>query len=312
MRRFWALLSSPGLTLLASAAFAPACTTPSSTVALLVSSNAPVKGTATQLSKGALQTVRDWADAKAQIEDIHVRRVAEMLAIEADAAFLKEVALIDTTPARDAAQPDKGRLEMLLGLKADDPTFTEKVEDALLPPRRIRQPETYFRSYLAPLDDAAQPPRSAIFTQLWADLRLATGDAGLVNATAVADWMVEQKFTTWERLVTLFAREDRQRGTVMTGVGVVEQIRARANELGVDPPPVATVGAVTRRTIDRLRHRREQFTKVDRVLSSVNTIAHDLDTYLQNDADAIHWKQLGEALGKAEEISTRLRGTVEP
>src|SRR5262249_44935030 len=148
---------------------------------------------------------------------------------------------------------------------------------ALLPPRRIRQPVTYFRSYLGPLDEAAEPRRPT-FTQLWEDLRQATGDPGLVDAGTVADWLAARKFTTWGRLVTLFAREDTQRGIVITGAAVVEQIRARAVELGVDPPPIATVGAVTRRAIDRLRHRREQFTKVDRVLSSVSTIARDLDT----------------------------------
>jgi hypothetical protein len=309
MRERGSLLSRAVCRLVAGVLLAAGCASPSSTVTLLVSSNAPVKGTATELTRGALQAVRDWADAKTQIEDIHVRRVTEMLAIEADASFLQGVALIDATPRPGAAQPDKGRLETLLGIRAGDPTFDEQVQAALLPPRRLRQPETYFRTYLATIDDAAEPAEKKVFNQLWADLRQMTGEKDLLNGKAVAAWMVKGTFTTWERLITLFAREDAQRGTVVTGADVVARIEERARELGLDPPPIAIVGAVTRRAIDRMRHRRDQFPKVDRLLSSVNTIARDLDTYLQNDADAIHWKELGEALGKAQDVSTRFTGS---
>ncbi len=281
------------------------CASAGSAVTLLVSSNAPVKGTSTQLSKGTLQAVRDWADAKARIEDIHIRRVAEMLAIEGDAAFLEGVARIDTTPRPDSPKPDPGRLQTLLGIKADDPTFDERVEDALRPPRRVRQPETYFQDYLAPLDSAARPPRDAVFTRLWIALRQATGDPTIQNGATAAAWIRKNNYATWASLITRFAREDTQRGTVVNGADLVELIRARARELNLDPPAIATVGAVTQRAIDRLRDRRQQFPKVERLLSSVNTIARDMDTYLQNDADAIHWKELGEALGKAQDVSTR-------
>ena len=89
--------------MLLSAVYLTACASPSGPVPLVITSHTPVKATATQLREGVAQMVKDWSDAKARIEDIHTRRVAEMMAIEADIAFLEEAAGGGRQSARETA-----------------------------------------------------------------------------------------------------------------------------------------------------------------------------------------------------------------
>ncbi len=291
---------------LACATLAAACSTPRGTVTLLVTSNAPVKATASQLRQGVAQEVKDWADARARIEEIQTRRLGEMLAIEADIAFLDEVAKIDAGAPGAGRSPDPGRLQRLLGTKASAPTFEEQLQQALAPPVRVRDPESYFKTYLAGRQAGASPVQQDRFAKLWTDLGRTVG-APITGGPEMAEWLRSQRVATWDDLLVRYARED-STGRVVTGADVAEIVLVAARDLGIDPPPVLQIGLVSSRAIARLRHRREQFPKVDRLLSNLLTIAQDLDTYLQNDTEAIHWRELGEALGKAQSISTELTG----
>lgn len=304
MRPVSTLLSWASYLLLSAAA--SGCAGSRGAVPLLITSNAPVKATATQLRQGVLQAVKDWADAKERIEEIHSRRVAEMLAIEADITFLEEVARVDAGGPAPRGGLDVGRLETLLGLKAREPTFDEEIQRALAPARRSMTPDAYFDTYLPGLEGAAADPDRKRFATLWNRLRQLT-DAQILDGPDMARWMAEQNLRSWSDLVTRFARRDERGRVVADGAMVLEAVREAARDLRVEPPDLPSLRYVTERAIARLRHRRAQFPAVDQLLSHLLTIARDLDTYLQNDVEAIHWKDVGAAIGKAQSISTEVQ-----
>jgi hypothetical protein len=123
----------------------------------------------------------------------------------------------------------------------------------------------------------------------------------------MAKWLVDRKLGSWSELVVRFARRDAQ-GRLVDGVMVLDAVRSAARDLRVAPPDIPQLEVVGAQAIARLRHRREQFPAVDQLLSNLLTISRDLDTYLQNDVDAIHWKELGEAIGKGQTLSNDVRG----
>jgi hypothetical protein len=281
-----------------------ACATSTPTVPLVIQSHAPVKATSTQLREGVLQAIKNWADAKARIEDIHSRRIAEMLAIEADIAFLESVSKIDPSAA-DAPTPDPGRLAALLKLRPGTPSFEEEVEKALTMAPPQRSPAEYFEAIKALKGGFTNEQQNAL-TKLLIDLGQLT-DKKFVIEDDVATWFRDQQFTDWSDVVTLFARRDASGQLVADGATVLERIRETAKVLEIEAPDLPEVRRVSSRTITRLRHRREQFPVVDRLLSHLLTIARDLETYLQNDFEAIHWTEAGEAIGKAETLSSEIR-----
>ena len=292
---WWILLSVVSLT---------ACASPSGPVPLVITSHTPVKATATQLREGVAQMVKDWSDAKARIEDIHTRRVVEMMAIEADIAFLEEAAKIDPQPT--ATGLDAGRLERLLDLKAPRQTFEQELKQALEPPKPPQEFTTYFGNDWIVAAATLTPDERSRMVALWKRLSDLTG-AEVRNGPDLAKWLQSRNFSTWSDLVVRFAARDAQ-GRAVDGVMVLEAVRAAALALRLPPPDIAPLQVVGARTIARLRHRREQFPAVDQLLSNLLTISRDLDTYLQNDVDAIHWKELGEAIGKGQSLSNDVRG----
>jgi hypothetical protein len=292
---WWILLSVVYLT---------ACASPSGPVPLVITSHTPVKATATQLREGVAQMVKDWSDAKARIEDIHTRRVVEMMAIEADIAFLEEAAKIDPQPT--ATGLDAGRLERLLDLKAPRQTFEQELKQALEPPKPPQEFTTYFGNDWIVAAATLTPEERSRMVALWKRLSDLTG-AEVRNGPDLAKWLQSRNFRTWSDLVVRFAARDAQ-GRAVDGVMVLEAVRAAALALRLPPPDIAPLQVVGARTIARLRHRREQFPAVDQLLSNLLTISRDLDTYLQNDVDAIHWKELGEAIGKGQTLSNDVLG----
>jgi hypothetical protein len=270
----------------------------------VITSHTPVKATATQLREGVAQMVKDWSDAKARIQDIHTRRVVEMMAIEADMAFLEEAAKID--PQQTAGGLDAGRLERLLDLKAPKQTFEQELERALEPPRPPQEIVRYFRSVWPTAQETFTADETARVLELWNRLKDLTG-APIQSGADMANWLVAQKLGSWSDLVVRFARRDAQ-GRLVDGVMVLDAVRGAARDLRVPPPDIPQLEVVGAQAIARLRHRREQFPAVDQLLSNLLTISRDLDTYLQNDVDAIHWKELGEAIGKGQSLSNDVRG----
>jgi hypothetical protein len=293
--RWWTLLSAVYLT---------ACASPSGPVPLVITSHTPVKATATQLREGVAQMVKDWSDAKARIEDIHTRRVVEMMAIEADIAFLEEAAKIDPQPT--SAGLDAGRLERLLDLKAPKQTFEQELTQALEPPKPPQEIVRYFRSVWPTAQETFTPDEIARASTLWNQLKDLTG-ADIQSGPDMAKWLVDRKLGSWSEVVVRFARRDAQ-GRLVDGVMVLDAVRSAARDLRVAPPDIPQLEVVGAQAIARLRHRREQFPAVDQLLSNLLTISRDLDTYLQNDVDAIHWKELGEAIGKGQTLSNDVRG----
>lgn len=288
--------------------FTAACST-TETVPLVIRSHAPVKATSIQLREGVVQAIKTWADAKTRIEELHVRRVNEMLSIEADAAFLEEVARIDA--GGRGAPADPGRLQKLLGLKADAPTFEQELEKALAPPAAHRSPTQYFE-YLDGVRTGFTPAETDRLTSLVNRLDELRGPPGagektFVTVRDVAEWLTARGYVDWSELITRFARRDADGRLVADGATMIDEIRKAAADLRVEPPDLPELRQVGFRTIARLRHRREQFAVVDRLLSNLLTIANDLDTYLQNDSEAIHWQDAGRAIGKAESLSSDLR-----
>jgi hypothetical protein len=288
--------------------FTAACST-STAVPLVIRSHGPVKATSTQLREGVVQAIKTWADAKTRIEELHARRVGEMLSIEADVAFLEEVARIDA--GGSGGRPDPGRLEKLLGLKADAPTFEQELAKALAPTAAHRSPAQYFE-YLDGVKAGFTPAEMDRLTGLVNRLDELRGPPGpdekrLVGVRDVAEWLAARGYVDWSELITRFARRDPQGRLVADGATLIDEIRKAAADLRVEPPDLPELRQVGFRTIARLRHRREQFAVVDRLLSNLLTIANDLDTYLQNDSEAIHWQDAGRAIGKAESLSSDLR-----
>ena len=291
----WILLAATGLT---------ACASSSGPVPLLITSHTPVKATATQLREGVAQMVKDWSDAKARIEDIHTRRVVEMMAIEADIAFLEEAAKIDPQPT--AAGLDAGRLERLLDLKAPKQTFEQELQRALEPPKPPQELNTYFSNDWVVAEATLTPEERRRMVQLWKRLSDLTG-VEVRSGSELAAWLTTKNFSSWSDLVVRFAGRDAQ-GRPVDGVMVLEAVRAAAANLRLPPPDIPQLQVVGARAIARLRHRREQFPAVDQLLSNLLTISRDLDTYLQNDVDAIHWKELGEAIGKGQTLTNDVLG----
>src|SRR5207247_6411508 len=183
--RWWMLLSAVYLT---------ACASPSGPVPLVITSHTPVKATASQLREGVAQIVKDWSDAKARIEDIHTRRVVEMMAIEADMAFLEEAAKID--PQQTAAGLDAGRLERLLDLKAPKQTFEQELEQALAPPRPPQEIVRYFRSVWPAAQETFTTDETARVLELWNRLKDLTG-APIQSGADMANWLVAEKLASW-------------------------------------------------------------------------------------------------------------------
>jgi len=247
--------------------------------------------------------VKNWADAKARIEDVHSRRIAEMLGIEDDIAFLEAVSKIDPG-APNAPTADPGRLAQLLKLRPGTPSFEEEVEKALTLPPPQRSPEEYFQAIKEKKGGFTDGQRDAL-TSLLIDLgKLA--DQPFATEDDVIKWFRDQKYTDWSKIVTLFERRDSNGQLVADGARFVARIRAAAEPLDIEQPGVPPLRRVSARTLDRLRHRREQFPVVDRLLSHLLTIARDLETYLQNDFEAIHWTEAGQAIGKAETLSSEI------
>jgi len=278
-----------------------ACATSTPTVPLVIQSHAPVKATATQLRVGVLQAVRNWADAKARIEDVHSRRIAEMLSIEADIAFLEAVSKIDPD---GASAPDPGRLAALLKLRPGTTSFEEEVDKALTlapPPRSSAEYFEAIKEIKAGFTEAQQDSLS----KLLVDLGNLVGRSFVIEDD-VAKWLREQKYDNWSDVVTLFVRRDGSGRVVADGATVVATIRNAAADLKIDPPDQPELRRVSARAVSRLRHRREQFATVDRLGSHLLTIARDLETYLQNDFEAIHWTEVGQAIGKAEALSSEI------
>lgn len=292
----WVLFSAWSLT---------ACASSPPRVPLLITSHAPVKATATQLREGVVQAVKDWADAKSRIEDIHTRRVAEMMAIEDDIAFLQEAAKIDAQPNPQGGA-DPGRLQRLLDLKAPNQTFEEELKKALEPPKPAQTLDKYFRSDWPSTETTFTPAERIRATVLWNRLRELTG-ADIQSGPDMAAWLAKGNYTSWAELITRFARRNEQGQVVADGIMVLTAVRAAAKELRLNPPDIRETHEVVARAIARLRHRRAQFPAVDQLLSNELTIARDLDTYLQNDVEAIHWSDLGSAIGKGQVISNDLR-----
>jgi hypothetical protein len=288
-----------GLSLL----FVVACATSTPTVPLVIQSHAPVKATATQLREGVLQAVKNWADAKARIEDVQSRRIAEMLAIEADVAFLEAVSKIDPAAA-SAPTADPGRLAALLKLRPGTTSFEEEVENALTlaPPQRA--PAEYFEAIKEKKGGFTDDQRDRL-TKLLDDLGKLVGQP-FENEDAVARWLRAQKYFDWSDIVTLFARRDASGQLIADGAKFVDEIRNAAKDLQIEAPDLPELRRVSGRAVIRLRHRREQFPVVDRLLSHLLTIARDLETYLQNDFEAIHWNEAGQAIGKAETLSSEI------
>jgi hypothetical protein len=291
----WVLLSLAGLT---------GCASSSGPVPLVITSHTPVKATATQLREGVAQLVKDWSDAKARIEEIHTRRVAEMMAIEADIAFLEEAAKIDPQPTE--AGLDAGRLERLLDLKAPKTTFEQELKQALEPPKPPQELDTYFSNDWVVAETTLTPVERQRMIPLWRRLSDLTG-VEIRTGPELARWLAANNFSTWSDLVVRFSGRDTQ-GRPVDGVMVLEAVRAAAQNLRLPPPDIPQLQVVGARAIARLRHRREQFPAVDQLLSNLLTISRDLDTYLQNDVDAIHWKELGEAIGKGQTLSNDVLG----
>jgi hypothetical protein len=281
------------------------CSAATPTVPLVVQSHAPVKATATQLRQGVLQAVKNWGDAKTRIEDVHSRRIAEMLSIEADIAFLEAVSKIDPAAA-DAPAPDPGRLAQLLKVRPGTTSFEEEVEKALTLARPPRSPAEYFE-FIKDSKDGFTDAQRGRLTQLLVDLGKLTGQS-FATEEDVAKWLRNQKYGDWSDVVTLFTRRDANGRLAADGAMVVEAIRTAAAELKLEPPDLPELRFVTLRAIARLRHRREQFPAVDRLLSHLLTIAQDLETFLMNDFEAIHWAEAGQAIGKAETLSSELGG----
>jgi hypothetical protein len=293
----WVLFSAWSLT---------ACASSPPRVPLLLTSHAPVKATATQLREGVVQAVKDWADAKARIEDIHTRRVTEMMAIEDDIAFLEEAAKIDAQPNPQGVGLDPGRLQRLLDLRAPRQTFEEELKKALEPPKPTQTLDKYFRNDWPTQEKTFNQAESKRAAVLWNRLRELTG-ADILGGSDMAAWLAKEKYTSWEEVITRFARRNDQGLVVADGIMVLTAMRAAAQELRLSPPDIPESHEVVARAIARLRHRRAQFPVVDQLLSNELTIARDLDTYLQNDVEAIHWKDLGTAIGKGQVISNDLR-----
>jgi hypothetical protein len=250
--------------------------------------------------------VKDWADAKARIEDIHTRRVAEMMAIEDDIAFLGEAAKIDAQPNTQRSSLDPGRLQQLLDLKAPKQTFEEELQKALEPPKPTQTLDKYFRSDWPTQEATFSPAERIRATVLWNRLRELTG-AEIQSGPDMAVWLAKEKYSSWVDVITRFARRNDQGQVVADGIMMLTAVRAAALELRLNPPDIPESHEVVARAIARLRHRRAQFPVVDQLLSNELTIARDLDTYLQNDVEAIHWKDLGTAIGKGQVISNDLR-----
>jgi len=293
----WVLVSAWSLT---------ACSSSPSRVPLLITSHTPVKATATQLREGVVGAVKDWADAKARIEDIHTRRVAEMMAIEDDIAFLEEAAKIDAQPNAQGDALDQGRLQRLLDLQAPKQTFEEDLQKALAPPKATQALDTYFRSYWPTQETTFAPTDTARAAALWNRLRELTG-AQIQSGPDMANWLKSEKYASWAEVVTRFVRRNDQGQVVADGIMVLTVVRAAAQDLRLNAPDIPELHEVVARAIARLRHRRAQFPAVDQLLSNELTIARDLDTYLQNDVDAIHWSDVGTAIGKGQVISNDLR-----
>jgi hypothetical protein len=292
----WILLSLAGLT---------GCASSSGPVPLVITSHTPVKATATQLREGVAQLVKDWSDAKARIEEIHTRRVAEMMAIEADIAFLEEAAKIDPQ-APTKAGFDAGRLERLLDLKAPKETFQQELERALEPPKPPQELNTYFSNDWVVAETTLTPEERQRMIPLWRRLSDLTR-VEVRTGPELARWLASNNFSTWSDVLVRFAGRDAQ-GRPVDGVMVLEAVRAAAQNLRLPPPDISQLQVVGARAVARLRHRREQFPAVDQLLSNLLTISRDLDTYLQNDVDAIHWKELGEAIGKGQTLSNDVLG----
>ena len=142
--------------------------------------------------------------------------------------------------------------------------------------------------------------------QLWKRLSDLTG-VEVRSGSELAAWLTTKNFSSWSDLVVRFAGRDAQ-GRPVDGVMVLEAVRAAAANLRLPPPDIPQLQVVGARAIARLRHRREQFPAMDQLLSNLLTISRDLDTYLQNDVDAIHWKELGEAIGKGQTLSNDVLG----
>jgi len=282
-----------------------ACASQPGPVPLVITSHTPVKATATQLREGVAQLVKDWSDAKARIEELHTRRVVEMMAIEADIAFLQEMAKIDPqqTPAGSL---DAGRLERLLDLKAPKQTFEQELKQALEPPRPPQDVDAYLRNDWVVAESTLTPADKVRMIPLWRRLSTLTG-ADVRSGPDLAEWFKSKSFSTWGDLLVRFSARDAQNQPV-DGMMVLEVIGVAAMTLRLPPPDIAQLQMVGARTIARLRDRRAQFLAVDQLLRSLLTISRDLDTYLQNDIDAIHWKELGEAIGKGQTLSNDVLG----
>ena len=270
-----------------------------SPVVLLISSNAAVKATSTQLLEGTRQLVKDWNDAKTRVEEIHTQRVAELRGIEADLAFLEEAA------KTLGAGADPGRLKKLLGI-TDTMTLEQEVERALGPAARPRDPARYFE-YLQTMNEqrARQNDVGAVtrFNAMWADLSRLTGEP-IQTGKEMSEWVKKQRGRSWDELLNRFERKDASGRVVADGVAIVRTTQQAAADLKLDFP---TGAARYPEMIRQLQQQREQFVVVDSLLGHLLTIARDLDTFLQNDVEAIHWKDVGRAGGQVETLANEVK-----
>lgn len=268
-----------------------AVATGASPVALIISSNAAVKATSTQLREGTQQLLKDWNDAKARIDEIHAQRLREVDGIEADIVFLEEAGRLL------GGEAEPGRLKTLLGLtgSAAAPALDAEVRKAL-GARTARAPAKYLR-YLDAERTRLGSDAAAMqtFNALWKTLKAPSG-------VRVAEAFEKQNLHSWDDVrVKGFKAAD---GKLIDGKTVIDQLEAAAQSLQIDLPTGSTSypGVLL-----QMRRQRDDFVVVDTLLGHLQTIARDLDTFLQNDIEAIHWKDLGNAAGKGESLAGQVK-----
>lgn len=281
-------------------------------VLLLIRSNAPVQPTAQELHKDVVALRKDWEHAKRQVLALHVARLSEMAGIEADIGYLGNALTIDVGQAGDEVEPelDQGRLRALLAIELrqpDDDAFLREVRQALGPQQQDLSPAQYVER-LATLSDAAQAQGSeeaVRFLQLWDELGAVIGQPGASPEDVVA---VVSDYETWEDLVWRYTRPEGEQleERLYTGRDLVLPLIDAARDLDLAPPALELGGRYTRRVEERLRFRRKQFFVIDKLLSKLVVIAADQELFLANDVDAIHWDEVGAALGRAETLRTEI------
>lgn len=275
---------------------------------LLIRSNQPVKETSVKLRENVIVLRRNWEKTKRELEDVHTRRVAEVMAIEADVAYLREALTIDA----DSGQ-DPGRLKRVLGLDTGEETpLEELVRAAVERPRPVHEPKAYFEMLRtdarAALDEAAagNPARADAFSGFFKRVAVIRGvDANSVNEDDLVTWA--ENYATWARLVALFERFDVQEGRTYTALDLIRELHALAKEVGTQPPPIEGLGSLGSIVQGRLSMRRGQSYVVDKLLSKLIVISKDQEVFLQNDVEAIHWDEVGEAIGRTETLTQEVR-----